>query len=251
MTIKKGVSTISKCPICGKELKKKKIVLFGVEKEIDITCDCQIKADKEWEENHKQEEKQRKYNERFKHSRIGKRFKANTFDNFELTEDNKQMYETVKEYAEAFNKKDGLLITSAPGTGKTHLMVALANKLIKDGKSVVFVVVPDLLQQIRDTFNGIGSENQIMYGLSECDLLILDDIGSEKKSDWATERLYTIINQRYNDNKSICFTTNCDSVELRERLGDRTISRILEMCNILKVEGKDYRLKKYNMKNRC
>ncbi|MRB85087.1 hypothetical protein GH851_31765, partial [Bacillus thuringiensis] len=82
---------------------------------------------------------------------------------------------------------------------KTHLAAAIANELSKQGFIVVFQSVPELLQRIRSTFNSDNKENetQIMRALLECDLLILDDIGAEKTTEWVEEKLFNVIDGRY------------------------------------------------------
>jgi DNA replication protein DnaC len=122
---------------------------------------------------------------------------------------------------------------------------------VNNGISAIFVVVPDLLSQIRDSFNSNQcSELSILRGLLECELLVLDDIGSEHhkgKEDWAYEKLYQIINARYNHEKATIFTTNCSLQELDDKLSFRTFSRIIEMSDNLIFDMNDF--KNWRMKN--
>lgn len=208
-------------------------------KQIKVPCHCKCVTQKikDEEEQNKQIEKRERLERLFKQSRLGERFKKCTFDNYKVLEGNEHIYKSMLEYAENFreNKNKSVLLFSHPGTGKTFLSACVLNYLINHSYSSIFVVVPDILNQIRASYNKDNqlSEEKIMYGLSEADLLILDDIGAERhkdKEDFATEKLYSIINNRYNHLKATIFTTNCDLKELKEKLGDRTFSRIFEMC---------------------
>lgn len=75
-------------------------------------------------------------------------------------------------------------------------------------------------------------------------ILILDDVGAEKLTDWVAETFYLIVNKRYNEMLPTIFSSNLAVGELAEMLGDRTASRIVEMCDIIKIDGEDRRLKK-------
>jgi DNA replication protein DnaC len=242
------------CPKCGRK-KKLQIVDFGggIKRKVPIRCKCESKHIEEYHreiELDKQCEKKRRLERLFQQSRLGERFKTCSFDNFKLIPGTENAYETAKDYIANFNKYrkegKGIVFSSIPGTGKTHLCGAITNELIKNLTSVIFIVVPELLMKIRNTYNkGVETESQIMYGLTECDLLILDDLGAEKKTDWTTEKLFTVIDSRYRDNRPMIFTTNCSSSELQERIGARTFSRIMEVCQPIKLECDDYRLRKF------
>lgn len=221
---------------------------FGIyTKTVYPVCKCESEEYEKQKNEEEQKQKILRLEKLFKQSRLGDRFKRCKFENFQARKGTEKAYQICKDYADNFyiNKKDGrgLLLSSIPGTGKTHLAAAITNQLVPKMTSVIFVSVPELLQQIRNTFRGAESEASIMYGLTECDLLILDDIGAEKTTDWTTEKLYTVIDSRYRNIKPIIFTTNCDSEELQERVGVRTFSRIMEMCSPIRIEADDYRLR--------
>lgn len=248
--MEKTLDSKPKCPICGEYKKPLVFELFGKQRIVYPMCECESKEYEKKKLENEILEKKRRLDKLFKQSRLGIRFKECSFENFKIRKGTEDAYTTTKKYADNFNKHreegKGLLLSSIPGTGKTHLMAAITNQLVNNMTSVIFVVVPELLQQIRSTYGkGTQTEGQIMYGLAECDLLILDDIGAEKQSDWTMEKLFTVIDSRYRDRKPILFTTNCNSVELRDRLGDRTFSRIMEICEPLKLECDDYRLKAF------
>jgi len=237
------------CKYCSKEKKSLEIEIAGIKRTVYPNCNCESDAYEKEKEMDKQKEKKRRIEIITKQSRLGTRFKQCTFDNFKIREGTENAYNTTLDYVTNFNSYKqtgkGLLLTGIAGTGKTHLVASITNYLLEELVSVVFVVVPDLLQDIRSTYNYNGEEveSKIMYGLNECDLLILDDIGVEKKSDWTTEKIFTIINTRYSNQKPIIYTTNCNSNELEERIGNRAFSRIIETSKIIKFTCDDYRLK--------
>ena len=227
------------CTECGKILKEKQIDMFNHVLKIFPICKCESERLKREEEAEKEIERQIRLERLFKQSRLGERFKTATFDKFKVVEENKAVFDKMQDYATNYNlhKTESIVLHSHPGTGKTFLASCVANSLMSNGRSVIFVCVPDLLSQIRGTYNKANAEHteeRLMSGLSECELLILDDIGAEKhtsQEDWANEKLFQIINNRYLNNKAIIFTTNLNANELHQKLSARTFSRICEMCN--------------------
>jgi DNA replication protein DnaC len=108
----------------------------------------------------------------------------------------------------------------------------------------VFVVVPELLRAIRKGFNQPNDDSDKLVKLTEeAQLLVLDDLGAEKPSDWVREQLYVIINRRYENMLPTIITTNCTTKELIDKIGQRTVSRIVEMTTPYKITAEDYRLR--------
>lgn len=138
----------------------------------------------------------------------------------------------------------GAYIFGASGLGKTHLAVGLLKKKMEQGKTGVFVVVPELMESLRRCFRDGGDDFEILQALYNVDCLVLDDLGAEKATEWVAERLYLVINQRYLSNRMTVITSNCNPEEIEERLGEqgkRITSRVLEMCKIIQLKGEDYR----------
>jgi DNA replication protein DnaC len=123
-------------------------------------------------------------------------------------------------------------------------MSAIIHKLAEYHKAAFFVVVPDLLKEIRQGFGQGGYSSELIKKVEIAPILILDDLGAEKSSEWVREQLYVIINQRYINMLPTLVTTNCTTEELMERLGERTVSRLIEMTDSYKITADDYRLKK-------
>src|SRR4051794_31145888 len=127
----------------------------------------------------------------------------------------------------------GLWIFGDTGTGKTTLAMLVSKMALEAGHSVAIYSLPKLLARIRRTYDSEpGGDSYLSFfeRLTSVDLLHLDDLGVEKRSDWVLEQLYAVINERYEARRSILVTTNLNGPELIEQIGERTVSRLLEMC---------------------
>ena len=116
-----------------------------------------------------------------------------------------------------------LVLQGVNGCGKTHLAAAIANHLLKEGKPVKFEVVPDLLDHLRFTFSPQSpvTYDQLFEEVKNAPLLILDDLGKQSTSPWAEEKLYQIINHRYNYQLPTVVTTNCTTDDLDPPISSR------------------------------
>lgn len=186
-------------------------------------------------------------------ARIPRRFAHCTLDNFEtMMPSLHRALMNTRKFVDEFPVVDvGLLYLGRCGVGKTHLAVAALKGLIKKGIPGIFYDFRDLLKEIQDSYNPNThtSELKILAPILEAEVLVLDELGSSKPTEWVQETITHIINKRYNDRKITLFTSNYLDIpigsaydeSLTERVGVRLRSRLHEMCRLVLMEGDDYR----------
>ncbi len=190
-------------------------------------------------------------------ARIPRRYHHCTLNDF-TTYDNETLEDALsrsRKLADAFPVVDrGLFFLGAPGVGKTHLAVAVLKQVVLTrGARGLFYDTRDLLKVIRGTYNAVvkTTELEVLRPVMEVELLVLDDLGAEKTSEWVEETLNLIVNTRYNERRVTIFTSNYpdlppdsnqDVLTLHDRIGFRMRSRLHEMCEFLDLEGADYRM---------
>ena len=146
----------------------------------------------------------------------------------------------------------GLLLVGDCGVGKTHLAAAVLTGIInadKPGK-LLFSNFQDLIQEIQASFDSehVPRKSEILQPLLDADLLVIDELGSQKPTTWVQDILYYVINSRYNEQKTTIFTTNYfDTTDvskresLADRIGTRLRSRLFEMAWRYEIKGDDHR----------
>ncbi len=183
-------------------------------------------------------------------SGLSKRLRHYTFDNFKpyVSPEATRALAKVEEYLAHWeeNKENGwgLYLCGGVGTGKTHLAVAVLNELIHRKKvPSLFVTVPELLDNLRGAYNDPGRNlDEWMDTVTNADLLVLDDLGSERPTEWVQERIFVIVNHRYREALPTIFTSNIGPKDLADQLGKRTASRIIAMCKEgIELGGQDHR----------
>jgi DNA replication protein DnaC len=140
----------------------------------------------------------------------------------------------------------GLWLMGDTGTGKTTLAMLVSKAALEDSRSVAIYSLPKLLARIRRTYDSEpGGDSYLSFfeRLTSVDLLHIDDLGAEKRSDWVLEQLYALVNERYEAQRSMLVTTNLDQQQLEEQIGSRTVSRLVEICgDPLPLFGPDRRV---------
>lgn len=146
----------------------------------------------------------------------------------------------------------GLWLMGTPGTGKTTLGMLVAKEALAAGKTVGIYFAPKLLIRIRKTFQEAESDSaydDFFRRVTSVDLLYIDDLGSERHTDWVVEQLYAVVNERYESQLPILVTSNADGDvdkgqrRLEEQIGPRTVSRLVEICgDPLPLFGPDHRV---------
>lgn len=248
-------TTMEKCKNCGQPVNKK-IVLLGKERIVPVACKCRKEEFQQRKIKDENEEKKNRLNRLMSNSLMQGEVLKKSFENWDFTKGSKKMHGIAFKYTENFNmaKKNnlGLLIYGEPGNGKSYMSFCIANRLLNKGYPVVCTSIDGLLNRIKQSFNRWGSEgeNEILNSLVNADLLILDDLGTENKSEWGVSKVYNIIDARYRSNLPLIITTNLTVLELENIYGKRTIDRINEMCTFYRNDGPSIRKEIGSQKNK-
>ncbi len=242
------------CPKCSD-------VEFIITDEGAYPCEC--RAQKQIQRN-------------IKSSMMDKSFLGASFDNFKSLPHTKKMLITAREYAASFSRikpepANGLMFMAkvgeltikdiknleervktkeqhnSYGLGKTHLLSAIANTLLPQGVQVAIVNDKEIMAELRQGQFADETDyfENLIHRLESVELLIWDDLGKEKTTDWVLNQYYRIFNSRYRSGLPVCISTNEDIDSLAERVGDATASRLYAICKprLVLCEGPDYRLR--------
>jgi DNA replication protein DnaC len=181
--------------------------------------------------------------------RIPRRYQGVSFDRApvsDLARTAPDQIHSVRRYVHAIEANldagSGLWIQGDVGTGKTTLAMLVSKAALEAGRSVAIYSLPRLLNLLREAMESPQGKLDFLDRLTAVDLLHIDDLGAENRTDWVLEQLYSIVNSRYEAERAIVATTNLMPDELSERLGARTVSRLVEICgDLIPLFGDDKR----------
>jgi DNA replication protein DnaC len=178
---------------------------------------------------------------------IPRRYRDVSFERPPVTDIDPQVVSATRRFADRIDEKldggRGLWFMGPVGTGKTTLAMLVSKAALKTGRSVAIYSLPRLLNEIRDTHRAERSHVGLLDRLTAVDLLHIDDVGAERSTDWVLEELYSIVNARYEEQRSMVITTNIlDRDALCDQITERTVSRLTEMCDELPLLGDDRRM---------
>lgn len=138
-----------------------------------------------------------------------------------------KVFRLCQNYADNFSKNsESILMSGETGLGKTHLSLAIANEVIKKGYGVVYASAPPIISKLEKEYFSSDKDDSLFSMLADCDLLIIDDLGTEFYSQFAVSQFYNLFNSRMLSNKPIIINTNLTITELKEKYTDRFVSRI-------------------------
>lgn len=260
------------CKYCGKTLYHECIVIAGKALVWWLNqpqrCDCAKAVEfwKRWDAKQEelrkaqaiaeeQEQKRRKIEAILGRSGIKKRYLSRSFENFIVNDVNRKAYEIAKSYVDNWqenkDKGEGLYFEGTCGTGKTHLAVAIAMKLITQGVPVICKTSIDLLASIKQSYerDSTVNEEDVIEAYNTVDLLVIDDLGKERATEWSVPILYRIINDRYENMLPTIITTNYNTDDLIDKLNasndnekaEAIISRFKGSASCVTMAWEDYR----------
>lgn len=240
------------CGTC-KRRKEYRLNLPGRETPIVVPTMCQCRIDERDREEREQQLRRERLvvDELFSYSLTDERFKEATFDRFKETPDNVKALRVARNYVEHFDElyaaNTGLLMYGPPGTGKTFAAACIANALMERG-------IPVLVTSIVKLTSGYSDELQtILRKMKSARLLVLDDFGAERNTDFKAEQIFDVIDTRYNSKRPMIITTNLtlDNIKNDPDMRRRRVNdRILEVCHPVRMVWDSWRktnvMQKYN-----
>jgi DNA replication protein DnaC len=168
---------------------------------------------------------------------IPAKYRGVSFDRPPVTQMNEIVVRRVRDYCGSIEDNiaagRGLWLYGSSGTGKTTLAMLVSRISLEAGRSVAIYSLPKLLARIRRTFDaetGEQSYSDLFERLATVDLLHIDDLGAENRTEWVLEQLYALVNERYEAQRSLVVTTNLEEHQLEDQIGERVVSRLVEMC---------------------
>lgn len=179
-------------------------------------------------------------------SRIDAEYEACTFESYQRLPGDQEARQDVEDWSDHF--RGSLYIWGDYGVGKTALATCAVRKfMVNIGQFAIYGTVAELLEEIRAGYNpvtgGAGEAGELTKAIESAPLVLLDDLGAEKLTEWVSERLYLIVNHRHNAHLPTIYTSNYDLDLQTERLGERLGWRIKQMCwpNVIPVRGENLR----------
>jgi DNA replication protein DnaC len=198
---------------------------FAIDEESNTASDCRCRAGRI-----------ARVRARRLEARIPRRYREVSFEQLQGSDlvSSREQVMLVRRFAarieENVDAGKGLWIMGDVGTGKTTLAMLVSKAALDAGRTVAIYSLPRLLNLIREAIQDEDGVVGFLDKVVSVDLLHIDDVGAENRTDWALEQLYSIVNARYEDERSVVMTTNLEPNELSEQIGARTVSRLLEMC---------------------
>lgn len=233
------------CDKCGKTFKQKYISFCNL---WSGECECVIAERKVEDERRKAQKRQSRIENNIRESGIPKLYRNSSFDDFTVRKGTEKAFRASKAYVERFSELaavgKGIIFTGNTGSGKTHLAAAIGNALLADGYTVKFIKFVNLIDKINIADDYGRTEADIISELTQCKLLIIDDICITNISDKWKRVLYSIVDNRTSDIKPTIYTSNVTKLdEIKTIINEQVYDRISGSCAEIKVLASSYRQK--------
>ena len=242
------------CPTCGEHILAAKIIMGGKAVVFKKPCSCQNKEIlKENAEKAERDKAMRiEINRRicYESAQVPETFADVTLSGYRRVPGTEEAFEIVKGYLlnrkENFRAGKGLLLSGPCGTGKTHLGCAILNCALNDGYRAIYQNVPEMLDILQPEHADGEEQGELIAAACHAGVLLLDDLGAEKASEWTQKQLTIIIDARYRGNRPTIITTNLAGKSLADSCGARVYSRLMDESKITVVTltAEDYRRQK-------
>lgn len=233
---------------CGNCNTPRQVYVKALGKNMPTPCQCRKEQLKQEQEHEEKIKKQRQIERLRKASLLGERYKDALFENTETSHSREfaVIYNRCRRYCEladaVLKKGTGIYLFGSKGTGKSRLTACMGNELMRNYYTVLYTNFAEISR-------GILQNDKFIERLNDIDFLFIDDFGTEKVTKgnedmWLQEKVFEVINKRYIENKPIIFTSNYSLKELIADRGmaDKTVDRIMEMCEVMRLDGTSYRL---------
>lgn len=234
------------CGQCNTRKEREIIWFDGKPKKVPVMCKCRAEEERLKKEQMQKEEEMRSIQKAKVSSMMDDTFRTACFANYQIRNGNERHLKVAKKYCIEFSKmyerNQGLLFWGTVGTGKSYTAACIANYLLEANTSVVMTSFVRILQEMQ----GFDREREETFTnkLNSVKLLIIDDLGAERSTDYALEKVYGIIDNRYRAKKPLILTTNLTLRQMQEATDiryARIYDRIFEMCYPMEFSGVSWR----------
>lgn len=232
-----GTDGLLHCKKCGGHLETFITVPLVGERKVRCICECMAKERDAFEERKRQEECERNRRVCFN----GSSMMACRFESSKKTELLTMAENYAKNFSDFRKQGKGLLLWGTVGTGKSHMAACIANHLIDEGHRVLMTNFATMVNVLQSSFDG---RQEYIDSLNRYALLILDDLGAERRSEYMQEQVFNIIDARYRSGLPMIVTTNLTNEEMKKPAdigNSRIYDRILERCHPIEVNGQSIR----------
>lgn len=234
------------CGQCNTRKEREIIWFDGKPKKVPVMCKCRAEEERLKKEQMQKEEEMRSIQRAKISSMMDDTFRTACFANYQIRNGNERHLKVAKKYciefSKMYEKNQGLLFWGTVGTGKSYTAACIANYLLEANTSVVMTSFVRILQEMQ----GFDREREEAFTnkLNSVKLLIIDDLGAERSTDYALEKVYGIIDNRYRAKKPLILTTNLTLQQMQDTTDiryARIYDRIFEMCYPMEFSGVSWR----------